>query len=415
MKLLTSVNFKISATYITSNVKQTVVAVLSVTFGISMYVFMNSFMTGVNNSQNDLAFSTLAHVRIYNDGPTDNSDLIKKINPQIVANIRNAKVIQYTDGIKNSHQLVSFARSRPMTKAATTQVNINVFFKNGSAKLNGLLSGVEVENENRLFGTSDYLIQGEWSKLKVRNDGVIVGSGLAKTMGLKMNDNLNLVTPDGIAKNYKVIGIFETTIAATDKTKAYININAARQLLAKNQDYVTDIQINSLDYNLAGSLAATIAPFTSYKVESWDIANGQLKAASNLRDIIAIAVSLTILLVAGFGIYNIMNMTVNQKIKEIAILKAMGFSGKDVTEIFLTQAIVIGFLGGIAGMLFGYIVAVAVNHVPFPIANLKTLPMAYESTDYILSFSFGLITTFIAGYLPARKASRIDPVAIIRG
>jgi ABC-type antimicrobial peptide transport system permease subunit len=55
-----------------------------------------------------------------------------------------------------------------------------------------------------------------------------------------------------------------------------------------------------------------------------------------LRDIIAIAVSLTILIVAGFGIYNIMNMTVNEKIKEIAILKAMGFNGNDVIEIFLT-------------------------------------------------------------------------------
>jgi lipoprotein-releasing system permease protein len=79
-----------------------------------------------------------------------------------------------------------------------------------------------------------------------------------------------------------------------------------------------------------------------------------LVAGSSLRDILAVAVSLTILLVAGFGIYNIMNMTINQKIREIAILKAMGFSGKDVTQIFLTEAIIIGIIGGIIGMIFGY-------------------------------------------------------------
>jgi lipoprotein-releasing system permease protein len=110
-----------------------------------------------------------------------------------------------------------------------------------------------------------------------------------------------------------------------------------------------------------------------------------------------------------------MNMTINQKIREIAILKAMGFSGPDVTQIFLTEAIVIGIFGGFIGLGFGYIIANLVNKIPFEVAGLHTLPMAYTPKDYVLAFMFGLITTFIAGYLPARKASKIDPVTIIRG
>jgi lipoprotein-releasing system permease protein len=145
------------------------------------------------------------------------------------------------------------------------------------------------------------------------------------------------------------------------------------------------------------------------------MANQQLVAGSSLRDIIAIAVSLVILLVAGFGIYNIMNMTINQKIREIAILKAMGFSGPDVTQIFLTQAIVIGIIGGFIGLGFGYLTAILVNKIPFEVAGMHTLPMAYTLKDYILAFMFGLVTTFIAGYIPARKASKIDPVTILRG
>ncbi len=88
--------------------------------------------------------------------------------------------------------------------------------------------------------------------------------------------------------------------------------------------------------------------------------------------------------------------------------------GKDVTEIFLTQAIVIGIFGGLVGMILGFIIAKIVNHIPFRIAGLATLPMAYHLKDYFMSFVFGLITTLIAGYLPARKASKVDPVTIIR-
>ena len=108
-------------------------------------------------------------------------------------------------------------------------------------------------------------------------------------------------------------------------------------------------------------------------------------------------------------------MTVNEKIREIAILKAMGYASKDIVEIFLTQSIVIGIVGGIVGILLGFLISIGVNHVPFRIATLQTLPMTYNIKDYSLAFIFGLITTFVAGYLPARKASNIDPVTIIRG
>jgi lipoprotein-releasing system permease protein len=152
-----------------------------------------------------------------------------------------------------------------------------------------------------------------------------------------------------------------------------------------------------------------------YKVESWQEANAQLSAANVLRKIIAFAVSITIIIVAGFGIYNIMNMTVNEKIKEIAILKALGFDGADVIQIFLTQAVIIGLLGGATGLILGYGIATAVSLVPFKVGNMNSLPMTFESSDYITAFTFGVLITFIAGYLPAKKASNVDPVEIIRG
>jgi lipoprotein-releasing system permease protein len=362
-----------------------------------------------------LAFSSLAHIRVYNDCPADNTNIATKFFPNSLVDLHNAKIIKYTDGIKNSNTILNALKSKKDITEVTTQVNINVFFKNAGNKVNGSVSGVDVVNENKVFNTSKYITEGNWNELKQRSDGIFVAVDLAKNLSLKVNDNLNILTSDGISKNYKVIGIFKTDVASIDKSRAYININAARQLIGANQSYATDIQINIKDYNKTDHIINQIAPIIPYKTESWQMANQQLVAGSSLRDIIAIAISLVILIVAGFGIYNIMNMTINQKIREIAILKAMGFSGPDVTQIFLTQAIVIGIIGGFIGLGFGYLTAILVNKIPFEVAGMHTLPMAYTLKDYILAFMFGLVTTFIAGYIPARKASKIDPVTILRG
>jgi len=415
--MITSINLKIVFAHLTSRVKQVLVAMLSVTFGISMYIFMNSFITGVNDIQTELAFSTLPHVSIYNDVPEDNSNILAANMPKqdVAINLRNARVIQYTEGIKNSAAIMNLLENQAEIAEVTPQVNINVFFRNGATRVNGTLSGIDVVHEDKLFKTSKYLEEGNWNELQHQREGIIMGIGLARKLSLRMNDNVQVQTGDGVSKNYKVIGILRTTLAAVDNNKGYIRINEARQLISENQNYVTNIQINIKDYNSAEAVAEKFTPLVPYKVESWQEANGQLDASNKLRNIIAYAVSLTILLVAGFGIYNIMNMTVNEKIKEIAILKAMGFDGNDIIQIFLAQSIVIGICGGVVGMLLGYSISVAVNHVPFEIATLKTLPITYRVQDYTMAFIFGLITTFIAGYLPAKKASKVDPVEIIRG
>src|ERR1700761_7673178 len=140
---MASTNLKIAKVHLTSKFKQTLVALLGVTFGASMYIFMNSFMSGVNDTQTMLAFTSLAHIRIYNDGPADNTNLVKKVYPVgTVVNIRNAKIIQYTTGIKNTAAILKLVSDQPEVIAITPQVNINVFFRNSGNKINGTLSGV---------------------------------------------------------------------------------------------------------------------------------------------------------------------------------------------------------------------------------------------------------------------------------
>ncbi len=413
---MNSTNHTIALTHLRSRLKQTLVAVLSVTFGISMYIFMNSFMSGVNTTQNELAFSTLANIRVYNDLPDYNADFEMLTNQgEYLVNVRNPQRIQYTEGIKNAPSVVELLKSNtPEAIGIATQVNTNVFFRNGSLRINGLLSGVDVGNEDVLFKTSNNMVRGKWDDLGKRSNGIILGVGLAKRLTLGVNEYVTLQTADNVSKTYKIVGLIQTSIASIDNSKAFVQISSARNLLSENSSYATDVLMNLENFEEAESVSQRLKKKTEYTVESWQESNGQLESGKVLRDIIALAVSFTILLVAGFGIYNIMNMSVNEKIRDIAILKAMGFEDSDVMQIFLFQSLLVGLFGGIVGLIFGFLVSFIVDKVPFELPGLATLPIDFNAKFYLQSFFFGMMTTLIAGYLPAKKASGIDPVEIIR-
>ncbi|MCO6176426.1 FtsX-like permease family protein [Flavobacterium sp. NRK F10] len=409
-------NYKISWVHLTSRIRQLIVAVLSVTFGISMYIFMNSFMNGVNDAQTEITFTSMSHIKVYNDLPQKSPLFLPhSMMSDTLIMLSNPKRINYTEGIRNVQEVSDILMRDKDVKAVSAQLSENVFFRNGVTKVNGVLYGVNVEDDDRLFHTAQYLTEGDLFQLTKRTDGIVLGTGLADKISAKLEDNISLTTSEGVTRIFKVVGLIETGNAGVDKTKAIISILSARQLLSKNRSYATEILANVSDYNTAPEIAQRIQPFTDYKVEPWQEGNSQLESANVLRDILAVVVSLTILIVAGFGIYNIMNMTVNEKMREIAILKAMGFGGNDIVNIFLTQSLIIGMLGGCVGLFLGYLISAIVDRIPFKIASLTDLPIAYIPTDYFMALFFGLIITFVAGYLPARRASKIDPVDILRG
>ncbi len=409
-------NQKIAQVLLTSRLRQLTVAVLSVTFGISMYVAMNSFMAGVNNEQTEIAFSSMAHIKIFNDLSNEvESILPESLEENTVLMVNNARNIRYTQGIKNVDALKNELSQVKDITAITSQINENIFIRNGVSQTSANLSGIETINENQLFNTVKYITEGDLFELDKRQNGVILGTGLASRIGVDTGDNVTVSTSGGVNKPFKVVGLIETGAMGFDRSKALVSMQTARQLFSENRSYATEVLVNVKDYNKAKEVAAQITQLTDYKVEAWQEGNSQLDSSSLLRDIIAIAVSLTILIVAGFGIYNIMNMTVNEKIKEIAILNAMGFNGKDVREIFLSQSVVIGLVGGVSGMVLGNIIVRIIDQVPFNVGTLTTLPIAYQPYDYIMAFCFGVTITFLAGYLPARNAAKLDPVEVLRG
>ncbi|MEL6393782.1 MAG: ABC transporter permease, partial [Bacteroidota bacterium] len=194
-------NQKIGTTFLTSRMRQFSVAVLSVTFGISMYICMNSFMSGVNNEQTKMAFTAMPHINIYNElktAPNYASD-----NPATNSTIRmvsNERSINYTEGIRNVDGLREGLENISQISSIAAQLNQNVFLRNGVSKESASLSGIEPIMEDQMFNTSQYLIEGKLEDLNQRSNAIILGTGLAQKIGAGTGDNITVSTSDGIDK-----------------------------------------------------------------------------------------------------------------------------------------------------------------------------------------------------------------------
>jgi len=405
-----NINSVIAKTYIVSNKKLTAVAVLGVVLGMSIYIFMNSMMVGFDKSSNASIFKTTSHIRVYKDDEISKPlTLGQSATPIII----NPKVVPVNNTIINPNLVIETILKQPEVTVVTPQVNSNVFYNNGKSQISGIAVGIKPDEANLMYDIKSFMVEGNFELLKSNPNGIVIGSGIAAKMNLAVNDNLSLTSSKGVNRTFKVIGIFKTNNSNTDKTKSYINISASQQLLKEGTSYITDINVNITDPENAEAVAQKLEALCGYKAEGWKQANETLMAANKMRKMIITFVSLTILLVAGFGIYNILNMTVSQKINDIAILKAMGFKGKDVVRIFVTQAVSIGVMGVIGGVILATVLITLLKHV-YVGGDIGYFPIDYETKKFVQGIVIGLIITFFAGYIPAKKAANVDPVDILR-
>ena len=416
-----SVNTEIAVTYLSSRKKQTLIAAMGVMFGVSMFIFMQSLMKGTNDYFEKMSFNTTPHIRLYSENKVADAHILNTyLKDSSTKILTNPKQLIQTQGLINPYGLISEISKDPEVAYVTPQVTAQVIYTSGSVQINGSVSGVNIDEEDKMFDVQGNMIDGNLHDLNRVNNSILIGKGIADKLSLHTGDNITVGTGTGSPIIMRIVGIYQSGVKQVDETKSYANIVQAQNLLGKDRSYVTDIKINLRDYNRAALKAREIEHLTGYKAEDWEQANSQLKTAFKIRAVILNSVVGVILLVAGFGIYNILNMTIYEKIKEIAILKATGFSGPSVISIFLQQAVYIGIMGGIIGILIGFFLTLGISKVYIgggtPMGGaLNYLPMSFYVPHYIEAISFGLITTIAAGYFPARKASKVDPVTIIRG
>jgi lipoprotein-releasing system permease protein len=420
--MILPVNLKISKVHLLSRKRQTVVAMLGVTFGISMFILLVSFMKGMNEFFGDILLSITPDIRIYNDYKTDfSSSVTSRYYGDTTDNwiiVRHPRPKQINLNLKNAPGIIADLRKHQEVVAVSPLVSSQVLFNYGPVQLAAVIDGVDIREEAKVFNLADKMDNGRPENLLTTNNGILLGYKLASKLNLATGDLVTVTGPSGIQIRFRVVGTFKFGISTVDEVKAYVSLQSIQQLLGKNPDHITDIRLKLKEMKRAKVLAASFAQKYGYRSVDWETANASVKAGNLIRDVFAGVLNFTMLLVAGFGIYNIMNMVISGKMKDIAILKAQGFGRKDIVQIFLSQSLIIGIIGALAGLILGFTLSYILSRIPWPedeYVIIKYFPVTFELRHYLLAGGYGILTTLLAGLLPALKASKVDPVAILRG
>lgn len=400
--------------------RQSMVAAIGVTFSITMFIALLGFMNGLNDLLDGLVVNRTAHVRLFNEiKPNPNQPVNRAGDFQSSHNfISSVKSSGGRLEVYNATAIMQAIKDDPRVLGLAPKITAPVLYNSGTIDITGVVSGIDVQAESDLFFFKDYVQTGNPLDLKTVPNSIVLGLGVAEKLLANVGDVVQVTTSQGQRLPLKVVGFFQSGIKDFDKVQSYASISTAQKLLGKSNNYITDIQVKLKDMAQAPAVAKEYAQIYQTDAEDIQTANSQFETGSFIRTLISYAVGITLLVVAGFGIYNILNMMIYEKMDTIAILKATGFSGSDVRKIFMGIALTIGFVGGMLGLLFGFLLSLGIDQIPFNTAALPTVttyPVNYNPKFYLIGIVFSLVTTWFAGFFPARKASKIDPVIIIRG
>ncbi len=418
MKL--SLIYRIAKSLLLARWRQTLVAAVGVTFSITMFIALLGFMTGLNDLLDGLILNRTAHVRLYNEiEPNATQPISLSSEHRSSYNfVHSVKSVRSRQRIYNSGAILQALKKDERVIGIAPKIQAQVFFNEGPVDITGAINGIDAEEESRLFHFSDYVIAGNAQDIAIVSNSIILGKGLADKLLASMGDVVQVTTISNERFPLKVVGIFQSGVQEFDKVQSYASLSTVQKILGEPNSYITDIQIKSRNIEDAPKMAKEFAQLFGTDAEDIQTANSQFETGSFVRSLISYAVGITLLIVAGFGIYNILNMMIYEKMDSIAILKATGFSGTDVNRIFMVIALSIGLFGGMLGLFFGFLTSLGIDQIPFNTTALPTIttyPVNYSPTFYFIGSAFSLVTTFLAGWAPAQKASMVDPVIIIRG
>ncbi len=394
--------------------KQTAVAAIGVAFSITMFVTLLGFMNGLNQLLDGLILNRSPHVRLFNE--------IRPTSPQPVALvkewqdhyhfIRSLKPGAGRSAIYNVEAVINALKQDTRVLGIAPKMTAQVFYTVGTIDISGVINGVDVDAERALFHFSDYVSKGSIEDLKNLPNSIILGQGVADQMLAETGDIIQVTSIQGQQELLKVVGFFQSGLRDIDKVQSYTSLKTAQQLTGRSESYITDLQLKLYDLDMAPAIAREFENRFELDAEDIQTVNAQFETGSFVRTIISYAVGITLLIVSGFGIYNILNMLIYEKMDSIAILKATGFSGQDVKQIFLTISLIIGVVGALLGIGAGLGLSSLIDQVPFNTAalpNIKTYPIDYNIKYYMIGLGFAIFTTLLGGLVPGEKSQRHRP------
>jgi lipoprotein-releasing system permease protein len=280
------------------------------------------------------------------------------------------------------------------------------------------LNGIDPRIEGRLAKIEASLVGGRLIDLEARPDGIIISRPLADRIGVHLGDSLVVSAASGVTQRMRVLALVEPDARAgfyAGDNTAYGLLRTAQVLFAR-PNVVNQLHIKLAEPDAAEADAQRLEARWGYKWQSWQERSKDILNLLVVRNVIMYAVISAILLVASFGIYTAVSTSVTDKRRDIAILRAMGFTEHDVEAIFLIEGLVVGVAGALMGFLLGTLLLQILASLPLTVGGKPlVLPLDRGMGQYAIAGTASLVSALVAAWLPARKAASVDPVDILRG
>ena len=394
----------------------TFISITGITLGVAALIGTLGIMTGFKEDMQKKILGTTSHVIVQPPGKPTMSGY--------------PAVIQQVEDV-------------PGVVAATPYIFQQVLLTSKTGVRGVVLRGIDPEKESRVTEMPENVKSGSVRDLTVqrtpgpapadgsaqanRQPGIIVGRELAVRLGVAVGDRINVVSPVGPIsalgmtpkiRPFQVVGLFESGMYEYDASLAYISLEEAQRFFSLGKT-VTGIQVKVEDVFAADAVAKRIEARlgTGYVARDWMLLNRNLFSALRLEKTMMFLLLVLITLVASFNIVGTLTMIVNEKQREIAILKAMGATPQAIMRIFMLNGLVIGLTGTAIGIPLGYTFLYLIeNYFTFDqtVYFLSRIPVHVKALDvFLVSFS-AILISFAATLYPSWQAAKLAPVSALR-
>jgi lipoprotein-releasing system permease protein len=378
------------------------IGVGGVFLGVSALIVVLAVMTGFQDGIRDRIISANPHLLIFQSGGA---------------------------GMLDAGQVAAKVRETPGVRAATPFVLQQALFTSpGGDAHGGLVRGVDLSDTSVATDLASQLRSGQMENFAEGGDGILLGSELARVLGVLPGDAVTVISPKGALtavgmvpkmRRFTVAGTIQVGMHEYDSSIAYLPLGSAREFAGLQG--VTGVEVKLVDPFDAKAVGRRIAGRlgVAYWVRDWMEMNRNLFAALQLEKLALFVIVTIIVLVAAFAIIGHLVLLVAEKRKEIGILKSIGATGPSITAVFFTVGMTIGMVGTLAGSLVGLAIIWAQNtfkiiRLAGDVYQIDYLPMKLTSSDFLMIVSATLVLSFFATIIPARRAGALLPVDVLR-
>jgi lipoprotein-releasing system permease protein len=408
-RLLLPIEFFIAIRYLKASKKNffsmltTFIAVGGTTLGVAALVVTLAVMSGFQKDIRDKILGIQPHI------------IVTKINGESFKNYPSIR-----NKIKTNKSILGVA---PFIYGHGIIRNIN-----SSTSTSILIKAVECEIEDSMLGFSKQIIISDIRFLKgnkIGDKSIILGTELAKNINVTAGDKIVLMFPENFSNipkmyTFTVLAIVRFGMYDFDSTLGFIDLEEGQKLFSMQGD-VTGLDVHTNNFDNVATTAFQLRKDLSYPygIKTWIDMNKNLFSALRVEKIMMFLILGLIILVAAFNVISNLLLLSIQKLKEIGIMSAMGFSNFSISKIFFYEGISIGLIGTILGIIFGLSISFALKYLnifrlPKGVYYVDKLPIVIIPTDVLIVAASAFFTAVISGIYPAYQISKLDPLKAIK-